>query len=132
MTDDEPLPARTRLADLVSNQTGATTTQVERVLDLLQELEPYTAQLDIENGEIVFGWLNGFSSDEGEWPDVPEKLQYRAGDLEFDIHETLPAIYAAWPKVYGNRYPWIMHFGRSPGDPADAPLTLQFTQRPTE
>jgi hypothetical protein len=78
----------------------------------------------------VFNWLDDFSGP-SEWPDVPEELQYRAGDLEFDIIETLSAIYSAWLKVYGNPYPWIAHFEPNPDDP-DGPLVQQFAQAPTE
>jgi hypothetical protein len=53
MTETLGLDPETRLVDLVSNQTGAPTHSVQRVLDLLTELEAHGAQLGIEDGEGI-------------------------------------------------------------------------------
>jgi hypothetical protein len=98
------------LVDRVADETGATTAAIEKVLDLLVELEEHMAQILVKDGEAFIDWLDGFSSDDGEGPDVPEALQARLAAVEFDLVQLVNPIKRAWPAVYGHPYPLLAKF----------------------
>jgi hypothetical protein len=106
--DDEPLSKRDALIDLVSEETGASTKAVKRVIDILIELQDDEAELYLVDGEIAIDWINTVSFD-GE-PDelwISDKVLRRIEALDDFDGELIEPIKAGWQKVYGWPYPTI-------------------------
>jgi len=107
------------LVNLVSEEMGASTDTVEKVLGLMEKLEVYAASIYVEEGEAHVGWMDGIQpgDDEPEAPEVPQSLSDRLRAVEFDLVQLVEPIKAAWPKVYGLPYPITFAMRHDAKDP---------------
>ena len=109
MTNTPQLSSEQRLVvDLVSDETGAATGAVERLLELFIDLSEHEAELYVKDDKPVIDWINNIISSDNDL-ELPQSLvdRFDAFD-EFDLVNLIDPIKAAWQKVYGHPYPTIM------------------------
>ena len=94
------------LIDLVSDETGASTKAVRKILNIFLELQMDDAELYLRDGEIVVDWISNVCFDgepEELWIDTVLFRRIEALD-DFD-GELIEPIKPGWLKVYGAEYP---------------------------
>jgi hypothetical protein len=102
----------TRLEAAVADEAKVDIKLVQKILDLMLDLENEDAELRIVDGEATANWQSMF-----EWPDgapeflLPNKLWDKIAALDFEIVELLPIILRHWKEIYGHSYPILAGFG---------------------